>query len=763
MADVTAAIAIDRPEQLPAVLIFPVVDSDNKVRADGYSLAVMAMFSATYGPERRMGTSVGFVQEVLGETGCWQPDRVLDTELIEICRSACGDPAFAISTLTQRRADYALQVRIFDNSGGHKQYDRSFRLEEYGQIPGQIARIFLEHVGSKLTADQLELLGRSQVQSEEEVAELTSWPREPSNELDAHIREYLTRNADCLLVWEAYISRAYDATAAILHLDSQQPPVPCDRLQISAAVRLRQMGQASQAISRLLPLVPTHSDDTYFWNTFVRCAVAMQDVPLAEQLLSEWRSSGTRYADHLHRGRFLIDWAWDARGGGFAHEVAPEAWEVFHQRLQDARTELETSVNINPQGWSAHARLISVAMGLGLPRTDMERHFQQTIQIVPTYTFAYEAKLSYLKPRWHGTPDELVAFGRECLDTGLWECGIPPLCIEAIDDAFSPVQSQTFDAAAFQSEELWHLVKRYREAAAEHGTAAQQRFATSFYARSSVLAGKYSDVEHLFSELAFDYDGKLYDETVFPDLVNFLQLFDRIKANTGDNRLFPHIRLALAEGRLDKITGMLDGAKPNTFSDSRGVQHYRRVLQLARQLADGGDLQLEPRHLRHAFDAVSGRMITNNDSGEIRDDVYVWKMGKGAYAPNEIQLVFPASFRRATIQGAIYWSPGINFVEIAWRQRTNQAPVYLRCYPESSQMSLVEDGWTRHETALATEHLDFAIVIGDSEDTVKVNGETEWNVFTEPPEPGTFSIRAMANVEHRDSASFTIRELYIKH
>ena len=50
----------------------------------------------------------------------------------------------------------------------------------------------------------------------------------------------------------------------------------------------------------------------------------------------------------LLEGRFAVDDAWAARGGGWANTVTDEGWKVFRQRLADAEQALNRSWELDP-------------------------------------------------------------------------------------------------------------------------------------------------------------------------------------------------------------------------------------------------------------------------------------------------------------------------------------------------------------------------------------------------------------------------------
>lgn len=750
--DITAALNAPRPNLLPPVLIFPVVAEDNTVRADGAMLSFMAMFSATYGPERRMATNAPFTLNTLLESRCCQEGVTLSDELIKQTRAACDNPRYVIPRLTRNGDEFSLDLEIYDTEGKSSGFKYSIREQDYGLIPGRIAQTVVEYVGGQLTPRQLQQLKKPQVGLPKKEASPVSWPTQTSIESDAWFRSYLAKYPGCLLAWETSLTRASNVRRAIEHFESQQPDIPFDRLEVSAAARLRDMGLPVQAVRRLLKVLPTHADDTYFWATFVGCAIAMEDDNLTHRVLAEWRKSCNKYSDHLYRGIRYIDWAWSARGGGWAYEVDPQDMRLFHERLEKARQELEAAAAKNRLGWAAHAQLIVVAMGLGLPRSYMESHFQQALQL-PHYKFAYQAKLEYLKPRWHGSPQELMSFGRECVDTRLWDCGIPQLVVEAIDDVYSSEEIS-------RSDELWRELVHYKDQALLHGNEQQQRAALTYLSNISTRAGK-QETQELLDRIAAIDKNKPDDKEVDLDLVNVLHEQDHIDAYGERLPAASQLRIAISEGRLDTATQILDSMKPNSFAESSLTQHYRRVVQWGRQLEEHGEVTLEPRHLKHAFDAIIDGQLTAYSYGELRGEEYVWQYDPGDFT--QLYLVSPVPLAVGTLSGSLSWRPGMALVEVGWRQRTSQAPVYLRYYPDKSELIVVEDGETLQQEKVNIDHLEFAITIGSNRTSITVNHDTQWEILTDSPVAGTFSVRAVALEQQgtRKFTTFSVRELRV--
>ena len=125
------------------------------------------------------------------------------------------------------------------------------------------------------------------------------------------------------------------------------------------------------------------------------------------------------------KGKAYIDWAWQARGGGFADTVTPEGWKLFAQRLAVAREALEEAYKRDPSDTRAPTLMIKVCMGQGSDLEQTTTWFTRAMAADPDNYDACDKMLFYLYPRWYGTPQQMIAFGRECLKTYNWRAQLP--------------------------------------------------------------------------------------------------------------------------------------------------------------------------------------------------------------------------------------------------------------------------------------------------------------------------------------------------
>jgi hypothetical protein len=126
----------------------------------------------------------------------------------------------------------------------------------------------------------------------------------------------------------------------------------------------------------------------------------------------------------VFKGVGYIDYAWDARGFGFANTVAPRNFQLFADRLTMAASALEKAYAIDPSDPAAPTAMLHVELGQGRGKAVMEQWFQRATAADPMHSDpygrerdAYEWKLEYLTPRWYGSEAQLRQFARQCAAT----------------------------------------------------------------------------------------------------------------------------------------------------------------------------------------------------------------------------------------------------------------------------------------------------------------------------------------------------------
>lgn len=104
--------------------------------------------------------------------------------------------------------------------------------------------------------------------------------------------------------------------------------------------------------------------------------------------------------------RFLRNYAWHARGNGYADTVTDKNWQLFGQRLNQAVEVLNNAKSFKetcPVYWST---MLGVALGLQVSKEQFNTIFNQAIQAEPDYAYYYRTRAVFLLPRWYGEQGE---------------------------------------------------------------------------------------------------------------------------------------------------------------------------------------------------------------------------------------------------------------------------------------------------------------------------------------------------------------------
>lgn len=104
--------------------------------------------------------------------------------------------------------------------------------------------------------------------------------------------------------------------------------------------------------------------------------------------------------------QFLVEFAWHARGYGYADTVTPEGWRLFGERLSQARKILERAKTMEPKCPMGAFVQMTLARGQGLSRAEFNQLFEEAKSVEPQFWRHDVARAMYLLPRWHGAPGE---------------------------------------------------------------------------------------------------------------------------------------------------------------------------------------------------------------------------------------------------------------------------------------------------------------------------------------------------------------------
>ena len=124
--------------------------------------------------------------------------------------------------------------------------------------------------------------------------------------------------------------------------------------------------------------------------------------------------------------------AWSARGSGWARDVKETGWEGFAKHLDLAHAELTQAWNLRPDRPEAAAELIEVVMGsTGTTNETTRQWFDRAVTAQFDYEPAYVKLLWAYRPRWHGSHELMLEFGKACVATHRYDTVVPTMFFEA--------------------------------------------------------------------------------------------------------------------------------------------------------------------------------------------------------------------------------------------------------------------------------------------------------------------------------------------
>jgi hypothetical protein len=196
------------------------------------------------------------------------------------------------------------------------------------------------------------------------------------------------------------------------------------------------------------------------------------------------------------KGAQYVKYAWDARGIGMANTVKDEGWKLMAERLKVAQEALEHAYALDPTDPRAPTEMLAVELGQGEGRDRMESWWKRAMEANPDNYQACTSKLYYLEPKWYGSAEAMLAFGRECLKEGNWEGRIPFV----LRDAHWTLAGYAKDRDAyFARPEVWQDIRSvYEPYLARHPESAFDR---SYYAYYATLCGQWGEARKQFEVL----------------------------------------------------------------------------------------------------------------------------------------------------------------------------------------------------------------------------------------------------------------------
>ena len=142
--------------------------------------------------------------------------------------------------------------------------------------------------------------------------------------------------------------------------------------------------------------------------------------------------------------------AWQIRGNGFADSVNDDAWRQFADLNVKASLHFRKAWLLYPNLPDAPSAMIAVANSAsGSEAWSPRQWFELSCHARFDYVPAYNTYMHPLLPRWGGSREAMLDFGKECADTKVFDTPVPYFLIDFI----SQIAEETPDGMAWENPE----------------------------------------------------------------------------------------------------------------------------------------------------------------------------------------------------------------------------------------------------------------------------------------------------------------------
>lgn len=108
-----------------------------------------------------------------------------------------------------------------------------------------------------------------------------------------------------------------------------------------------------------------------------------------------------------------LQYAWDARGDGYANTVSESGWKLFEQRTAEARKILEEASRLPDRCPEWYLAMQKLAENESWGKNEARSLFEEAFKFEPDYYYYARLLAYYLLPKWSGSPGDTEIFMQE--------------------------------------------------------------------------------------------------------------------------------------------------------------------------------------------------------------------------------------------------------------------------------------------------------------------------------------------------------------
>lgn len=282
--------------------------------------------------------------------------------------------------------------------------------------------------------------------------------------------------------------------------------------------------------------------------------------------------------------------AWRARGNGFANQVTKEGWTKFRKHHAKAADYYKKALKICPVYPEPCYCLMGIARNGNDGERDAEHWFNKAIEVQYDYQHVYDEMLFGLLPRWGGSTEKLLDFGRQCYEEGQYDTLVPFQFIKAWQKARSlsmdlegERRSKIIDSKELATD-LCDCMKQIVDNHEKNGTMTRNvdyyRTYLAYFARR---AGKHRLAVAVFKKMGPRYDKRAQRELGLRESPAAFQAFSYAAASEFESYANDVVKLAVGdrEQRMKNADELIELADEMLESSvtAKSLSYFRNVRE----------------------------------------------------------------------------------------------------------------------------------------------------------------------------------------
>jgi hypothetical protein len=108
----------------------------------------------------------------------------------------------------------------------------------------------------------------------------------------------------------------------------------------------------------------------------------------------------------LALARFTVDYAWQARGSGYASTVGDRAMALFRERLALARSRFEALATLCEDNAAWYDGMLTIAKAQHMDTAAFESLYRKAVRADPYFENVHFQHADYFRPQWYGSPKQ---------------------------------------------------------------------------------------------------------------------------------------------------------------------------------------------------------------------------------------------------------------------------------------------------------------------------------------------------------------------